>query len=179
MTARKTIPAPAPLTFAEMKAKIRRPQRIVEVILDAEAAAKVDALEKLLDRTPGEAPSEQIAKQLQAAHQAADSSRVPIVLEAVSHTAYRELQTAHPSTPERLAEVREATGEDWSVDPDEFAPVLVHAQLLSPRPESESEFCEFWEGLSDGQVRQLWTAALTVQLQITTVGPPHPRVAAK
>jgi hypothetical protein len=161
-----------------MKAKMRRPRRIVELILDTEAAATVGTLEALLDRTPDGPTGKEITKQLQAAHKAADTSRVPVILEAVSHTGYKALQAAHPSTPERLAEVREATGEDWAVDPDEFAPVLVHAQLISPRTDSEEEFRAFWADLSDGQVRALFTAALAAQTQVTALGPLHPRATA-
>jgi hypothetical protein len=180
VTTRKPVPAPAPLTFAEMKAKLRRPRRIVELVLDAESAAQIDALTALLDRIPpdDEATVKSVAAELRKAESVAEVSRVHLTLEALSHRAYAELQDAHKATPERLAEVEAATGERWAFDPDAFAPHLVHAQLVSPRPADDEEFTAFWDSLSDGQMRRLWTAALGVQLQVTTLGPRNVQAAA-
>lgn len=174
--ARKT--TPASLTFAELKARISRPQRIAEVILDAAAAARVDALAELLDRARardevlgGDPVAPAVARQLQEAEALADASRVAITFTAIPHIEYRALIDAHPASAEQLAERAAAGEEQWPFDPDRFAPVLVRAQMTEPLPPDEEEFTQFWNALSDGQLRHLWLTALGVQMQITTVGP--------
>lgn len=170
--------APAPLSFAQVAAKIRRPRRIVELVMDAEAAAEIDALAELLERTRARdeisgtdplAPA--VARRLQDAELRADDSRARFTVEAVPHPAYRKLIADHPATPEYLADAKSSGGEVWPFEPDTFAPALVHAQLIDPVPASAEEFDDFWESLSDGQLRQLWVAALAVQMQVTTVSP--------
>lgn len=170
--------AKPPLTFADLQARIKRPRRVAEVILDAEAAAQIDALTEMLERAQardenlgGEPVAPAIAKQLQEAEDRADASRVQIVFEAIPHTEYKKLQAKYPPTAEQLAEQQASGGEQWSFDPDAFAPVLVKAQMVDPQPGTDEEFAAFWQALSDGQVRHLWTTALGVQLQITTLAP--------
>lgn len=167
---RATAPRP-PLTFAQVKQRISRPRRIVPLVLNGEVAAQLEHLETLLQGLVGvdDESAKSVAAELRAAERAAERSRVNFVLEAVSHTTYKELQEAHPATKERLDEVEQVTGERWAVDPDVFAPILVQAQLIEPRPTSDEEFAEFWESLSDGQLRQLWMAALAVQMQVTSL----------
>lgn len=162
-----------PATFAQVAARIRRPQRIVELVTDAAAAAEIDALSELLDRAllrdqvdGGEALAPAVARRLQDAEQRADTSRVQFVLQAVSHTRYQELRAEHPPTAEQLAADPAAP-----FDADSFAPVLVHAQLLEPAPASAEEFAAFWDELADGQLNRLWASAVAVQLQITTLAP--------
>lgn len=166
-----------PLTFADLAARIRRPRRITELVLDGDAAARVDALAELLDRARerdevlgGTPTAPVIARQLQQAEAAADASRVEIVFEAIPHTEYKALQAKYPATPEQRAGQAEG-GEQWSFDPDAFAPVLVRAAMIDPQPPGEEEFAAFWNALSDGQIRQLWTTALGAQMQITTLAP--------
>lgn len=165
------------LTFAQVQAKISRPRRIVDMVMDAAAAAEIEHLKDLLDRVaeqdrvsgaPPLAPA--VARQLQDAERRAETSRVQLVLEAIPHTTYRDLIIKYPATAEQQAEAA-AGRQAWAFDPDAFAPVLVHAQLLEPRPDSEEEFTAFWESISDGQLSQLWSAALAVQLQITKLTP--------
>ncbi|MFJ2579964.1 hypothetical protein [Kitasatospora aureofaciens] len=160
----------APLTFAQVRDRIQRPRRIVALTLDAAAAAEVDALDELLDRLRANgADADQVATvtaALRDANQAAEASRVEIVLEAVSHRTYQELRAAHPATREQIDEAKRLGTGEPAFDADQFAPALVHAQITSPRPESGEEFDAFWAELSDGQLRRLWDAALAVQLQI-------------
>lgn len=165
------------LTFAQVQAKISRPRRIVDMVMDAAAAAEIEHLKELLDRVVeqdrvSDAPplAQAVARQLQDAEQRAEASRVQLVLEAIPHTTYRDLIVKHPATAEQQAEAA-AGRQAWAFDPDAFAPVLVHAQLLDPKPDSEEDFTAFWESISDGQLAQLWTAALAVQLQITKISP--------
>lgn len=176
-TKKATRPKPV-LAFAAVAAQIRRPRRITELVLDAGAAAEVEQLADLLERlrardelTEGSPQAPAVAKELQAAEERADGSRVAFTLEAISHTAYRALIAQHPASKEQLARQAAEGGEQWPFDPDTFAPALVQAQLIEPAPGDEDEFEAFWEGLSDGQMRQLWLTALGVQMQVTTVGP--------
>jgi hypothetical protein len=170
----------SPLTFADLVSRIRRPQRITELILDAEAAAQVDALTALLDRARardealgGEPIAPEVARQLQEAEVRADASRVQITMEAIPHTEYKNLLAKHPPTAEQLAEFGRAGSdvERWPFDPDAFAPVLVRAQMIDPEPPPVEEFAAFWNALSDGQLRNLWLTAIGVQMQVTTLAP--------
>lgn len=176
--ARRPAPAKPAATFADVITRIRRPRRYAELVLDAEAAAEIEALAELLERMKardevmgGTPQAPDVARQLQAAEDRADSSRVRFVLEAISHRAYHELMKAYPASEDQRAEMERRGEEPWAFDPDAFAPVLVRAQLVDPEPGSDEEFGEFWDGLSDGQMRHLWATALAVQAQITQVGP--------
>lgn len=177
--AKKTTRPPKPtLTFADVAAQIRRPRAITELVLDGQAAAEIDQLADLLERLRardeilgGEPQAPAVAKELQAAEDRADASRVPFTLEAIPHTRYRELIAEHPASKEQLERQAAEGGEQWPFDPDAFAPALVQAQLVEPAPGDEDEFEVFWGGLSDGQMRQLWLTALGVQMQATAVGP--------
>lgn len=169
--------AKPPLTFADVRAKIQRPRRITELVMDAAAAAEIEQLEVLLERaqrhddnTDGPKTAPDVAKRLQEAEQAADASRVPFVLEAIPHTAYQALRADHPPTKEQIAEA-EKTNDVAPFDHTTFAPALVQAQLLEPKPADSDEFMAFWDSLSDGQMRQLWATALAVQMQVTELGP--------
>lgn len=169
MTTRKTAPPPpARLTFAQIRERISRPRRIVALTLDAEAAAKVDALEELCDRlrTAGADP-EQVAAAtgaLREAEQTAEASRVEVVLESVSHRTYQELRAQHPATREQIEEAKRRGVPEPFFDADTFSASLVFAQLVEPRPDSREEFDQFWAELSDGQMGRLWDGALAVQL---------------
>ncbi|PYC83457.1 hypothetical protein C7C46_08985 [Streptomyces tateyamensis] len=164
-------PAAKPLTFAQMRERISRPRRTVPLVLDAEAAAETETLATLLERAvlhdqaTGAGTARAIAELLQAAEQRAQASRVDLVLQAVPHTAYRDLRREHPPTREQLERAAKANQGEPAFDPDTFAPALVHAQLLSPRPDSAQEFDAWWSELSDGQLAAAWSAALAVQLQ--------------
>jgi hypothetical protein len=168
MTTRKTPPAPARLTFAEIRQRISRPRRIVPLTLDAGAAAQVDSLGELCDRlTAAGADPEQLAAAtgaLREAEQAADASRAEFVLESVSHRTYQDLRAQHPATREQIEDAKRRSVPEPAFDADGFAPALVHAQLVEPRPESREEFDQLWGELSDGQLRRLWDGALAVQL---------------
>jgi hypothetical protein len=165
--------APARLTFAEIAARIQRPRRIVDLVLDAVAAAEIEGLEDLLGRLtrPGaERPDEAdaVAARLHDARTAVEDSTVRFTLQAVSHVAYRSLRTEHPASREQVEDAQRRGESEPAFNPDSFAPALVRAQLLDPAPADETEFADFWESLSDGQLTRLWGAALAVQLQITT-----------
>ncbi|MFI2612048.1 hypothetical protein [Kitasatospora sp. NPDC018619] len=171
MTTRKSTPAPARLTFTQIRERISRPRRIVALTLDAEAAAQVEALDELCDRLRASgAEDDQLAQAtaaLRQAEQDAEASRAELVLEAVSHRAYQELRSQHPATREQIDEAKRLGAPEPAFDADEFAPALVHAQLVQPRPDNRAEFDQFWGELSDGQLSRLWNGALGVQLQIT------------
>lgn len=179
MGTKKTTARPKPaLSFAEVRDRIRRPHRITELVLDGQAAAEVEQLGELLERLRarddilGGAPqAPAVARELQEAEVRADRSRVPFTLEAIPHTRYRELVAEHPASAEQKSRQEAEGGEVWPFDPDTFAPALVQAQLVDPKPGSDEDFEEFWAGLSDGQLRQLWLTALGVQMQATSIGP--------
>jgi hypothetical protein len=167
MTTRKIAP-PARLTFAEIRERISRPRRIVALTLDAGAAAQVDALEELCDRLRAAgADPEQLAtatSALRDAEYTAEASRAEVVLESVSHRTYQELRAQHPASREQIEDAKRLGVPEPAFDADHFAPALVHAQLIEPRPETREEFDAFWRELSDGQLRRLWDGALAVQL---------------
>jgi hypothetical protein len=165
------------LTFADVRAKIQRPRRIAELVMDAAAAAEIEQLEELLERAqrrddntdePKTAPD--VAKRLQEVEQAAETSRVPFVLEAISHREYQTLRVEHPPTKEQIA-AAERINDEAPFDADTFAPALVHAQLIEPKPADAEEFMAFWDALSDGQIQKLWVTAMAVQMQVTELGP--------
>jgi len=167
------------LTFAAVRAKIQRPRQIVDMVLDAEAAAEIGALEQLLERAQrhdeanGAETARDVAKHLQEVEEQAEASRVRFALEAITHRAYQALRAEHPPTKEQIeAAARRGGDEEPAFDPDAFAPALVEAQLIEPKPETKEEFAAFWDDLSDGQLGQLWQAAISIQFQTGELGPP-------
>ncbi|MGW1160357.1 hypothetical protein ACWD48_19495 [Streptomyces sp. NPDC002519] len=167
------------LTFADVRAKIQRPRRVVELVMDAAAASEIDALEQLLERAQrhdeanGTETAPEVAKRLQEMEAQAEGSRVRFVLEAITHRGYQSLRAEHPPTKEQIETAAARGGaEEPAFDPDTFAPALVEAQLIEPRPETPKEFADFWDNLSDGQLGQLWGAALQIQFQTGELGPP-------
>jgi hypothetical protein len=175
-------PTPTTLTFGEMRHRIRRPRRIVPLVLDAEADAEVAQLTALLeramvlDRATGEHTAREVAQLLQTAEYVADSSRVELVLQAVPHTLYRKLREQNPPTREQLDRAARLGAAEPVFDADAMAAALVRAQLLSPAPESDEAFDGFWSELSDGNLQALWTTAIAVQFQHSE--PPAPNAAA-
>lgn len=167
------------LTFADVRAKIQRPRRIVDMVLDAESAAEIAALEQLLERAQrhdeanGTETARDVAKRLQEMEAQAEDSRVRFTLEATTHRSYQLLRADHPPTKEQIEAASGRGGaEEPAFDPDTFAPALVEAQLIDPRPATPEEFAAFWNELSDGQLVQLWNAALQVQFETGELGPP-------
>lgn len=167
------------LTFAAVRSKIQRPRQIVDLVLDAEAAAEIGALEQLLERAQrhdeanGAETARDVAKHLQEVEEQAEASRVRFALEAITHRAYQALRAEHPPTKEQIeAAARRGGNEEPAFDPDAFAPALVEAQLIEPKPETKEEFAAFWDDLSDGQLGQLWQAAISIQFQTGELGPP-------
>lgn len=167
------------LTFADVRAKIQRPRRVVELIMDAAAAAEIGAMEDLLERAQrhdeaqGTETARDVAKRLQELEAQAEESRVQFTLEAITHRAYQHLRAEHPPTKEQIEAAAGRGGDEEPVfDPDSFAPALVEAQLIEPKPADAEEFAEFWDALSDGQLGQLWGAALQIQFQTGELGPP-------
>ncbi|MFL4947477.1 hypothetical protein ACJ6WE_08905 [Streptomyces sp. MMS24-I31] len=167
------------LTFADVRAKIQRPRRAVELVMNAEAAAEIGAFEELLDRAQrhdeanGTETARDVAKRLQELESQAEDSRVRFTLEAITHRAYQQLRAEHPPTKEQIEAAAKRGGEDEpAFDPDTFAPALVEAQLIEPKPADSEEFAAFWDALSDGQLGQLWGAAIQIQFQTGELGPP-------
>ncbi|MFE2710634.1 hypothetical protein ACFXKI_01235 [Streptomyces mirabilis] len=167
------------LTFADIRAKIQRPRHIVELVMNAEAASEIDALEQLLERAQrhdeanGTATAPDVAKRLQEQEAQAEESRVRFTLEAITHRAYQALRAEHPPTKEQIEKAAARGGsEEPAFDADAFAPALVEAQLIEPKPADPEEFAAFWADLSDGQLAQLWGAAIQIQFQTGELGPP-------
>lgn len=167
------------ITFADVRAKIQRPRRVVDLIMDATAAAEVDALEQLLERAQrhdeatGADTAPTVAKRLQRMESQAEESRVRFTLEAVTHRAYQALRAEHPPTKEQIEKAAAQGGTDEpAFDPNTFAPALVAAQLVDPQPASAEEFTGFWDSISDGQLTRLWLAAIGIQFESGELGPP-------
>jgi len=167
------------LTFADIRAKIQRPRHIVDMVLDAEASAEIGNLEVLLERAQrhdeanGAETARDVAKRLQEVEAQAEASRVRFTLEAITHRAYQQLRAEQPPTKEQIeAAAARGGSEEPAFDPDAFAPALVEAQLIEPKPADPAEFAAFWDDLSDGQLGQLWQAAISVQFQTGELGPP-------
>jgi hypothetical protein len=171
--------AKPPTTFADIRAKIQRPRHIVDMVLDAEASAEIDNLERLLERAQrhddanGTETAQDVAKHLQEVEAQAEASRVRFTLEAITHRAYQKLRADHPPTKEQIeAAAARGGSEEPAFDADAFAPALVEAQLIEPKPADPAEFAAFWDDLSDGQLGQLWGAAIQIQFQTGELGPP-------
>ncbi|GAX57337.1 hypothetical protein [Streptomyces olivochromogenes] len=167
------------LTFADIRAKIQRPRHIVELVMNAEAASEIDALEQLLERAQrhdeanGTESARDVAKRLQELEAQAEESRVRFTLEAITHRAYQALRVEHPPTKDQIEKAAARGGsEEPAFDADAFAPALVEAQLIEPKPATPEEFAAFWSELSDGQLAQLWSAAIQIQFQTGELGPP-------
>lgn len=167
------------LTFADIRSKIQRPRRVVDLVMDAAAAAEIEAMEELLaravrhDEANGADTARDVAVSLQNLEAQAESSRVRFTLEAITHRAYQALRTEHPPTKEQIEKAAARGGrEEPAFDPDSFAPALVEAQMADPRPETAEEFAAFWDELSDGQLARLWGAAIDIQFQTGELGPP-------
>ncbi|MFF1499759.1 hypothetical protein ACFVZR_07745 [Streptomyces sp. NPDC058316] len=177
-------PTAGPRTLADITARIQRPRERVPLYLDSETASQIADAEAALERAreydettnlPDTAPD--IARHLRDLEDQAEASRVVFVLQAVPHRRYQELRALCPPTEKQIeaaAKAAEAAGQpqgEPAFDPDTFAPHLVRAQLIAPVVASDEEFDAFWEQLSDGQLNQLWSTALTVQLGVTDPGP--------
>lgn len=175
-----TVPAAAgaPLMLSAVAQRIKRPRLSVPLYLDAELAPQIDEAERALERAieydkttnePDTAPT--IAQHLRDLEDAAEASKVVFVLQAVSHRDYQKLRAQFPPTAEQIEmAAKNETGEP-AFDADTFAPALVCAQLVSPQVDSGEVFGAFWDELNDGQLQQLWSTALTVQMGVTDPGP--------
>ncbi|MFJ2717405.1 hypothetical protein [Streptomyces sp. NPDC087437] len=172
------------LRLADVTAKIQRPRERVPLYLDSETASQIADAEEALKRAreydelhnePDTAPK--FARYLRELEERAEASKVVFTLQAVQHRKYQRLRAQCPPTEaqiEQAAKMAEARGVDAVepvFDPDAFAPVLVRHQLIDPVVGSDEEFDAFWEQLNDGQLNQLWSTALTVQLGVTDPGP--------
>ncbi|MEU5496180.1 hypothetical protein [Streptomyces griseofuscus] len=167
------------VTFADVRSKIQRPRRVVDLIMDAAAAAEIEAMEELLARAQRHDEANdtttacEIAVSLQQMEAQAESSRVRFVLEAITHRAYQALRAEHPPTKEQIEQAAARGGRDEpAFDADTFAPALVEAQLVEPKPADSEEFAAFWDELSDGQLARLWGAAIGIQFETGELGPP-------
>lgn len=172
-----------PRSLADVTARVQRPRQQVPLYLDAEAASQIEAAERALERAveydattnePDTAPA--IAQHLRELEDRAEASRVEFTLQAIPHRRYAALRAEHPPTAEQIEAAKAAGGEgEPAFDPDRFAPALVHAQMIDPAPGTPEEFAAFWDELSDGQLNQLWSTGLTVQLGVTDPGPKSAR----
>lgn len=169
------VPGRVPLTFAAVQQRIKRPRRIVPLVMDTESHAEIEALEALLEHTQrqdeasGTALARDVAKRLQEVEDAAWDSIAEFTLQAVSHTDYQRLRKEHPPTAEQVADA-EAANSKAVFNAETFCPALVLAQLLSPEPPDPETWQVFWDDLSDGQLNQLWTAAFSAQMQTVQLG---------
>ncbi|WNI16613.1 hypothetical protein [Actinacidiphila sp. ITFR-21] len=173
------VAAGEPLLLSAVAARIQRPQIAVPLYLDAEAASQIqdaeDALARAIeyDKTanaPDTAPA--LARHVRDLEDAAEASKAVFVLRALPHRAYQKLRAQYPPTADQIAKAAEREdGREAVFDPDTFSPALVAAQLVSPVIDSAEIFEEFWEELNDGQMNELWTAAVSIQMGVTDPGP--------
>lgn len=175
----KRTPSDAPpLRLSEVRAKIQRPRVSVPLYLDAELAEEIALASDALDRAvaydetsnePDIAPA--LARNLRDLEDAAEESKVTFVLQAISHRAYQRLVGEYPPAETQRQLAADANIEAPPFDADALAPELVRVQLVSPQVDSPEEFAAFWDDLNDGQLQNLWTSALAVQMGVTDPGP--------
>lgn len=179
-TPAETAAAGQPVMLSQVAARIKRPQVIVPLYLDPEAASQIQDAEEALrraieyDETTNEADTAPaLARHVRDLEDEAEASRQDFVLRALPHRTYQKLKAEHPPTEKQIEAA--AARDDGSVaafDPDSLAPALVAAQLLSPAIDDDPETFEaFWEDLSDGQMNELWSAAVAIQMGVTDPGP--------
>jgi hypothetical protein len=95
---------------------------------------------------------------------------VQIVFEAIPHTEYKLLITKHPAPPEQAASA--------AARRERVAVSTRHVRSGTGQGADDRPGTGLGRGvrrvlgrLSDGQLRHLWTTALGVQMQITTLAP--------
>lgn len=161
--------------MADLRSQFGRPRTTVDLYLNADAVSKAEALEKVLGKAreydetanePDTAP--EIARQLQAARDLAEQSRVEFALQALSHRAWARMIAEHPPTPEQLADAPVSRKPEFNLDT--LPGALVRAQLLSPNPGTAEDWAEFWDDLSDGQMAALWGNAQILQMGDGSLG---------
>lgn len=173
-------PAAAPVSLSSVTSRMQRPIDRVPLYLDAETASRIADAEAALEKAreydettnePDTAPA--IAQHLRDLEDLAEASKVVFVLQAITSRAYQGLRALYPPSDaqKEAALKRGGDGGEPAFDPDAFAPALVRGQLISPAVDSDEAFEEFWEELNDGQMQQLWGAAMTVQFGVTDPGP--------
>lgn len=173
------VAAGQPLLLSNVASRIQRPRLSVPMYLDAEAASQIQDAEAALQRAieydkgtnePDTAPV--FAQHVRDLEDAAEASKVDFVLQALSHRAYEKLRAQFPPTAKQIeAAAKREDGREAEFDPAVFAPALVRAQLLAPKVDSDEVFDGFWDELNDGQMNELWTSAISIQLGVTDPGP--------
>lgn len=173
-----------PATADHLKSKKRRATKVVEVVLDPDAARavheaewKVDEAEARLRAEPGDPDAQQAvwtAKEnldTLRAQAAADDAVVTLKFRSIGHHAYDELVRAHPPTAEQIAEVK-AAGVDVELNfnADTFPPAVVAASLEEPKM-SVAEVTELWESpdWNQAELTVLFSAAVGVNQRRETL----------
>ncbi len=144
-----------PATADHLRSKKKRATKVVEVVLDPDAARavhdaewKVDEAEARLRVAPDDPDAQQAvwtAKEnldtLRAAAAAADAV-VTLKFRSIGHVAYDELVRAHPPVADQVAEAK-AAGGDLNYNALTFPPAIVAASLEEPKM-TAAEVAELW-----------------------------------
>lgn len=105
---------------------------------------------------PGESKRQQIYGRLQELTAQIEESVVTFELQALSSTAYRKLQEAHPPVVEGLP-----------FNPDTFPQALISACSLDPKM-TVKEVEQLFDRIHEGEFKKLWDTAIAVNVAEVT-----------
>lgn len=105
---------------------------------------------------PGESKRQEIYERLQELTAQIEESVVTFELQALSSTAYRKLQEAHPPA-----------GEGLPFNPDTFPQALISACSLDPKMTVE-EVEQLFDLIHEGEFKKLWDTAIAVNVAEVT-----------
>jgi hypothetical protein len=171
-----------PATADHLRSKKKRATKVVEVVLDPDAARAVHDAEGKVDQAEAAlrvAPDDEAAQQavwtakadldtLRAAAAAADAV-VTLTFRSIGHVAYDELVRAHPPVADQVAEAK-AAGGDLNYNALTFPPALVAASLEEPKM-TAAEVAELWESpdWNLAELSALFQAAIEVNSRRVTL----------
>ena len=154
---------------ADIKARIRRPEKTVELCLAGDLQAQYEDLERELARARGKAPSGTlagganseaagIARSIQALQEEMREHTEIFKFRGLARRKYRDLVVAHPPTDEQVEKNPEV-----DVNWDTFGVALI-ATCCYSHEMSEEEVGELVDELTAAQYGSLFTAAQAVNV---------------
>ncbi|MDQ1504880.1 MAG: hypothetical protein QOD57_2607 [Actinomycetota bacterium] len=171
-----------PATADHLRSKKKRATKVIEVVLDPDAAQavrdaewKVDEAEARLRLSPDDenaqaavwAAKEELGGLR--AQAATDDAVVTLRFRAIGHVAYDELVRAHPPVADQIVEAK-AAGGDLNYNAYTFPPAVVAASLEEPKM-TLAEVAELWESpdWNLAELSALFSAAVEVNSRRVTL----------